>query len=95
MHAVKLQAESRKRGLAIAANPVSLNMVFLGNPGTGKTTVAEIIGRVFASWGILSEGRVIKTEKSELVGQFEGHTEQRMRDVLDLCMGEDKLFPFY
>ena len=85
LHAVRLAG--RRMELGLPTNMPRLHMAFLGNPGTGKTTVAEIIGRVFASWGILSEGRVIKTEKSELVGQFEGHTEQRMRDVLARARG--------
>ena len=49
-----------------------LHMAFLGNPGTGKTTVAQIIGKIFASWGILSSGKVIRTEKSQMVGQYIG-----------------------
>ena len=85
LNAVRLAG--RRMELGLTTNMPRLHMAFLGNPGTGKTTVAEIIGKVFASWGILTEGRVIKTEKSELVGQFEGHTEQRMRDVLARARG--------
>lgn len=64
-----------------------LHMAFLGNPGTGKTTVAEIIGRIFASWGILSNGQVIRTEKSRMVGQYIGETESKMRTLLDRARG--------
>ena len=64
-----------------------LHMAFLGNPGTGKTTVAEIIGKVFASWGILSGGRVIRTEKSQMVGQFIGETEFKMTNLLARARG--------
>jgi len=85
LNAVRLAG--RRMELGLPTNMPRLHMAFLGNPGTGKTTVAEIIGRVFASWGILTEGRVIKTEKSELVGQYIGHTEQRMRDILARARG--------
>ena len=64
-----------------------LHMAFLGNPGTGKTTVAEIIGKVFASWGILSNGKVIRTEKSRMVGQYIGETEFKMRNLLERARG--------
>lgn len=68
-------------------NMPRLHMAFLGNPGTGKTTVAEIIGKVFASWGILSGGRVIRTEKSQMVGQYIGETEFKMRNLLERAHG--------
>ena len=64
-----------------------LHMAFLGNPGTGKTTVAQIIGKIFASWGILSSGKVIRTEKSQMVGQYIGETEFKMRNLLARAKG--------
>lgn len=64
-----------------------LHMAFLGNPGTGKTTVAQIIGKIFASWGILSTGHVIRTEKSQMVGQYIGETEFKMRNLLARARG--------
>ena len=64
-----------------------LHMAFLGNPGTGKTTVAQIIGKIFASWGILSTGHVIKTEKTKMVGQYIGETEFKMRNLLARAKG--------
>ena len=85
LNAVRLA--SRRMALGLPTNMPRLNMAFLGNPGTGKTTVAEIIGRVFASWGILSGGRVIRTEKSQLVGQYIGETEFKMRNLLERARG--------
>ena len=85
LNAVKLAG--RRMELGLPTNMPRLHMAFLGNPGTGKTTVAEIIGRVFASWGILSGGRVIRTEKSQMVGQYIGETESKMRNLLDRARG--------
>ena len=85
LNAVKLAGRRMEQGLP--TNMPRLHMAFLGNPGTGKTTVAEIIGRVFASWGILSGGRVIRTEKSQMVGQYIGETEFKMRSLLERARG--------
>lgn len=85
LYAVRLAGRRMEMGLP--ATMPRLNMVFLGNPGTGKTTVAEIIGRVFSSWGILSEGRVIRTEKSQMVGQYIGETEFKMNNLLARANG--------
>lgn len=85
MYAVKLAARRMEMGLN--TRMPRLHCAFLGNPGTGKTTVAEIIGKIFASWGILSEGRVIRTEKNQMVGQWIGQTEQNMKDLLARARG--------
>jgi len=77
----------RRMEMGLPTNMPRLHMAFLGNPGTGKTTVAEIIGKVFASWGILSGGRVIRTEKSEMVGQYIGETEFKMTNLLSRARG--------
>lgn len=85
LNAIRLA--SRRMELGLPTNMPRLHMAFLGNPGTGKTTVAEIIGKVFASWGILSGGRVIRTEKSQMVGQYIGETEFKMTNLLARARG--------
>ena len=77
----------RRRSLGLVTQMPRLHMVFLGNPGTGKTTVARIVGKVLASWGILSRGQVICTEKSELVGEYVGETEVKMRNLIARATG--------
>ena len=62
-------------------------MIFTGNPGTGKTTVAKLIGQVFHSLGLLSKGGVIVTERSKLVGRYLGETEKNMSAVLEQAKG--------
>ena len=63
------------------------HMIFTGNPGTGKTTVAKLIGQVFHSLGLLSKGGVIVTERSKLVGRYLGETEKNMSAVLEQAKG--------
>ena len=63
------------------------HIIFTGNPGTGKSTVARLIGKIFHALGILSKGEVIATERRELVGEYIGQTEERMNDVLKRANG--------
>jgi len=63
------------------------HMIFTGNPGTGKTTVARIMGKVFKELGILSSGEVITVERADLVGKYIGHTEDSMNELLERAKG--------
>lgn len=76
----------RNMGFADMSHPCH-HMIFTGNPGTGKTTVAKMIGKIFHSLGILSKGEVIVTDRTELLGSYIGHTEERMRDILQQAKG--------
>ncbi|MBR4804251.1 MAG: AAA family ATPase, partial [Bacteroidales bacterium] len=82
-----VRLSKRRMEMGLSTTMPRLHMVFLGNPGTGKTTVAQIIGKVFASWGILSNGSVISTEKSKMVGQYIGETEMKMNQLLAQARG--------
>ena len=63
------------------------HMIFTGNPGTGKTTVAKMIGKVFKELGILSKGDVITAERADMVGKYIGHTEDNMKSLLEKAKG--------
>lgn len=63
------------------------HMIFTGNPGTGKTTVARIMGKVFKELGVLSVGNVITAERSDMVGKYIGHTEDTMKELLQKAKG--------
>ena len=68
---------------AIAAH----HAIFTGNPGTGKTTVARMLGKIYHSIGLLSKGDVICADRTRLVGRFIGETEENMKAVLEEARG--------
>ncbi|WP_165216396.1 AAA family ATPase [Schaalia sp. ZJ1691] len=65
----------------------SYHMVFAGNPGTGKTTVARIVAKIFNSLGILDNPTVKEVDRSSLVGSYIGHTEENTTRAVDEAMG--------
>lgn len=79
---------NRRREQAGLARPNQVyHMLFKGNPGTGKTTVARIMAKMFQQLGILSKGHLIEAERADLVGEYIGHTAQKTRDLLKKSMG--------
>lgn len=64
-----------------------LHMIFTGNPGTGKTTVADLLGEIYASMGVLSHGEVIYVERKNIVGKHIGETEDNVEKLLKRARG--------
>ena len=78
------QRRSRER---LATEPLALHMIFKGNPGTGKTTVARIFGRMFEAMQVLPKGHLVECERADLVGEYIGHTAQKTREQVKKAMG--------
>lgn len=81
----EIQRKREKAGLL--NEKAVLHMVFKGNPGTGKTTIARIVGRLLFEAGLLQKGHVIEVERADLVGEYVGHTAQRTRDQIRKAQG--------
>ena len=64
-----------------------IHISLTGNPGTGKTTVARILGKLFSSIGLLSSDKVIECDRSKIVGKYVGHTAQNMQRLCDDAIG--------
>ena len=71
----------------ILRQPIGKHMIFTGNPGTGKTTVARLVGEIFHEEGILSKGHFIEVSRADLVGKYVGHTAQMVKDVVKKAKG--------
>lgn len=82
---VKVQKMRQEAGMKTV--PVSLHMVFSGNPGTGKTTVARIIARLYHKIGVLSKGQLVEVDRSGLVAGYVGQTAIKTRQKIKEAMG--------
>ena len=82
---LKIKKVREERGLKAAS--VSLHTVFLGNPGTGKTTVARLLGKIYKQLGALEKGQLVEVDRGGLVAGYVGQTAQQTAKKIEEAMG--------
>ncbi len=82
-----LHVAGLRAGAGLAQGAHVYHMIFRGNPGTGKTTIARIVAKLFQKMGVLQKGHLIEVERADLVGEYIGHTAQKTRDLVKKALG--------
>lgn len=81
-----IKVQKAREGKGFKSSPLSYHIVFTGNPGTGKTTVARIVAQVYRSLGILKNGQLVETDRSGLIAEYVGQTAIKVNKMIDSAL---------
>ena len=82
-----IQVQQRRAAAGFKAASLSMHMIFTGNPGTGKTTIARLVARYLKAIGALKGGQLIEVGRGDLVGRYTGHTAPLTNSVIESALG--------
>lgn len=82
-----VKAGSTRRRLGLKSDAVTRHMIFTGNPGTGKTTIARLVSRLMKAIGALDQGHLVEVSRADLVGRYVGHTAPLTMSVIKSALG--------
>lgn len=82
-----IQISKLRKARGLKAPKIGLHLLFLGNPGTGKTTVARLLGQIYKELGVLSKGQMVETDRSGLVAGYVGQTAEKTNAMINKALG--------
>ena len=82
-----LQVQQRRAAAGLKTASLSMHMIFTGNPGTGKTTIARLVARYLKAIGALKGGQLVEVTRADLVGRYTGHTAPLTNSVIESALG--------
>ena len=84
---IMVQHQQKRKAQGLKVPSLSLHLVFMGNPGTGKTTVARYVAQIYKSLGLLSKGHLVETDRSGLVAGYVGQTALKTQECINNALG--------